>query len=236
MKHEIFRKGLLLALLAIALTACNHHFCIHGTSSIPELEGRRLNLRIFDTDSLRIIAETTVNNGSFCFEGTCDTTFMAFLFVDDESLMPLVIDGNPLTMKLSDEERIVTGNAYNDSLFKFIATKSSLDAALEDLPRRESQMLLNGMTPEQAQEQLEIEAAVLQSQEDEIVMSFILDNMDNVMGSGVFMVVTSNFPYPILNPQIEELVTFASPKFLCHPYVSAYLRMARENMEQFSQP
>jgi hypothetical protein len=39
----------------------------------------------------------------------------------------------------------------------------------------------------------------------------------------------------MLTPQIEELVTLASPQFLNDAYVQEYLRIARENMEKINE-
>ena len=64
---------------------------------------------------------------------------------------------------------------------------------------------------------------------------FIKDNMHNCLGPGVFMIVTSNFPYPILNPQIEELIALGSPSFLNNDYVKEYIRLARENMDKLNE-
>ena len=48
------------------------------------------------------------------------------------------------------------------------------------------------------------------------------------------MVVTSNVP-PMLTPQIEELITLASPQFLSDAYVQEFMRIARENMEKINE-
>ena len=49
------------------------------------------------------------------------------------------------------------------------------------------------------------------------------------------MIVTSNMPYPIMNPSLEELITLASPHFLADPYVQEFVRLARENMEKIDE-
>ena len=63
---------------------------------------------------------------------------------------------------------------------------------------------------------------------------FIKDNMDNVLAPGVFMIVTSGLPYPMLNPQIEELEALGSPRFLNDAYVKDFLKMAHDNMEKLN--
>ena len=229
--------SLLLALLAIFLTGCNRQqMNIQGISSLHELEGRMLYLRIYKDGDLATIDSSRIIHGKFQFTGPQrDTCLMANLFIGDESLMPVVIDGSPLRIILSENERKVEGSALNDTLFAFIRRKTALDRQLAELPRRESHMILEGMDHDEILMQLNQEAAQLGAQEDNLVMGFIKANMDNVLGPGVFMIVTSSLPYPMLNPRIEELITFASPAFLNDPYVQEYIRMARENEEAMHQ-
>ena len=225
---------LLFSLLAISLlVGCNRQqMNIQGISSLPQLEGRMLYLRIYKDGDLAIIDSSRIIHGKFQFSGPQrDTSLMANLFIGDESLMPVVIDNSPLRIILSENERKVEGSALNDSLFAFIRRKTALDRQLAELPRRESQMILEGMDHEEILMQLNREAAILGAQEDDLVMGFIKANMDNVLGAGVFMIVTSALPYPMLNPRIEELITLASPTFLEDPYVQEYIRLARENEE-----
>lgn len=225
---------LLFSLLAISLlVGCNRQqMNIQGISSLPQLEGRMLYLRIYQDGDLATIDSSRIIHGKFQFTGPQrDTCLMANLFMGDESLMPVVIDGSPLRIILSENERKVEGSALNDSLFAFIRRKTALDRQLAELPRRESRMILDGMEHEEILMQLNQEAAILGAQEDDLVMGFIKANMDNVLGPGVFMIVTSALPYPMLNPRIEELITLASPTFLEDPYVQEYIRLARENEE-----
>ena len=143
---------------------------------------------------------THLVTGSFRFQGTePDSSVMACLFLGDESIMPVALDGSALTVKLDAAERKVTGSALNDTLFAFIARKAELDARVAELPRRESRMILDGMDHDEILRLLNTEAVVLSEQENALVSKFIKDNMHNCLGPGVFMIVTSNFPYPILN-------------------------------------
>jgi len=96
-------------------------------------------------------------------------------------------------------------------------------------------MILDGMDHREIIRLLSDEALILNQQEDKLVTQFIKDNMHNCLAPGVFMIVTSNYPYPILNPQIEELIALGSPSFLNDAYVKEYIRMARENMEKMNE-
>ena len=225
----------IIIMLMLTLTSCKQRMAIDGTSSIPLLEGRILYLRVFKDGDLQALDSAQIVHGKFQFKGaSIDSTMMAYLFLGDESLMPVVIEGTrPLQVTISENERKVEGTALNDSLYAFIKRKSVVDNLLAELPHRESQMILEGKDHDEILMQLNQEARILQTQEDEMVMRFIKDNMDNILAPGIFMVVTSNVP-PMLTPQIEELITLASPQFLSDAYVQEFMRIARENMEKIN--
>ena len=222
--------------MLLALSSCKPHIDIQGTTSIPELEDRMLYLRVYKDGNLTVIDSARIVHGKFRFQGDAqDSTVMANLFLGDESIMPVVIEDCPLTITLNDNERCVSGSELNDSLFAFIKRKMSLDLQIADLPHRESQMILEGRDHEEILAELNREAVVLSAQEEELVMGFIKKNMDNVLGPGVFMIVTSSFPYPIMSPSLEQLIALASPHFLADPYVQEFVRLARENMEDLNE-
>ena len=50
-----------------------------------------------------------------------------------------------------------------------------------------------------------------------------------MLGPGVFMMITSGYQYPILTPQIEDIMSKATEKFKNDPYVSDYYKTATEN-------
>ena len=80
-------------------------------------------------------------------------------------------------------------------------------------------MLLEGIDELTIRQHIDAEAAVIMKQEDSLVTNFIIDNFDNVLGPGVFMMITSGFRYPILTPQIEDIMSKATEKFKNDPYV-----------------
>jgi hypothetical protein len=90
-------------------------------------------------------------------------------------------------------------------------------------------MLLDGIDEEVINRQLSVEANEIAAEEDQLVTKFICDNFDNVLGPGVFMMITSQYRYPILTPQIEEIMSKATDQFKNDPYVSDYYHAAQEN-------
>ena len=76
---------------------------------------------------------------------------------------------------------------------------------------------------------LNAEAERLSRQEDELVTSFVTDNFDNVLGPGVFFMVTIGLQYPELTPWIEDIMSKATDHFKNDPYVKDYYEKAQEN-------
>jgi hypothetical protein len=116
----------------------------------------------------------------------------------------------------------------NDKLYQFIHRHDQLGNEMNELGHKQSQMLLEGIDEATINRQLTIEAARLAKQEDSLVTNFIVENFDNVLGPGVFMMVTGGYQYPILTPQIEDIMSKATKKFKDDPYVKEYYRTAQE--------
>jgi hypothetical protein len=59
----------------------------------------------------------------------------------------------------------------------------------------------------------------------------VTENFDNVLGPGVFMMVTVGNRYPQLTPWIEDIMSKATDNFKNDAYVKNYYETARENQE-----
>lgn len=224
------------AALLLLLASCQKRVYIQGFTSIAEMDGRMLYLKVYADGDLKNIDSAQVVHGKFQFCGKVDSTVMANLFMEDISLMPIVVDkDNVLQMTLSDTERKIEGSVLNDSLIAFINRKAALDERLAEMPHRESQMVMDGMDHDEIVAMLNAEIDEISGQENELILRFIKDNMDNVMGPGVFMLVTSSFPYPVLTPEVEEILALAPPYFHANAYVRDYVKMAEENMEKMNE-
>lgn len=217
------------------LGACSDKYMVDGSTSIHGMEGKMLYLKVFDKHDLKNMDSCSVTHGKFTFKGYMDSVVMANLFLGDQSLMPVVLEGGEIVLKIDDISQMVSGSPLNDSLYSFIKKKTQLDNRLADLPRKEGRMVMDGMDHDEVVAHLRAEAQQLTMESDMLVTSFIKQNYNNVLGPGVFMIMTSEYAYPVLTPQIEELLVGAPSYFLNHPYVLEYQRVARENMEKLQQ-
>lgn len=215
--------------LVAALASCAKSYNVQGSSSVSALDGSKLYLKAVKNGEMKTIDSCDVVHGEFHFTGLLDTICMASLYMDDESIMPLVLEEGNIVIKIGDAIQGVSGTPMNDSLYQFIDKHSQLTNRMTELTHRQSQMLLDGVDEETIDEELSTEAAQIAEEEDLLVTGFIVRNFDNVLGPGIFMMVTSQYRYPLLTPQIEDIMSKATAKFKNDPYVRDYYQTAQEN-------
>ncbi|MBP5381547.1 MAG: DUF4369 domain-containing protein [Bacteroidaceae bacterium] len=226
--------GLLLGLTFI-MSACSEHYSVTGTTTVHGMEGKMLYLKVYDNQDLKSIDSCVVMHGKFAFNGKMDSTMITNLFLGNQSLMPVVVEEGNIVVKIDEMAQLVSGTPLNDSLYNFIQRKTQIDNQLAELPRKEGRMVMDGMEHDEVIARLALEAQMLTARGDQLETSFIKSNYNNVLGFGLFMILTSEYAYPVLTPQIEEIMVGATPYFLNHPYVAEYLKVANENMEKLQQ-
>ena len=211
------------------LTSCAESYSIQGTSSVSSLDGSKLYLKTVKDQELKNMDSCDVVHGKFRFTGLLDTVRLATLYMDEQSLaMPVVVESGEIEIHIDNTGRNVTGSPLNEKLYQFINRHDQIGNELNELSHKQSQMLLEGIDEDVINRQLSAEAARLAHQEDSLVTNFIVENFDNVLGPGVFMMMTSGYPYPVLTPQIEDIMSKATKKFKDDPYVKEYYRTANE--------
>ena len=198
----------------LVLASCADKYLVDGSTSVHGMEGKMVYLKVYEDTNLRNMDSCYVTHGKFTFKGNMDSTVMANLFVGTQSLMPVVIEGGDIVLKIDEMSQTVTG---------------------AELPRMEGRMVMDGMEHDEVMARLRDEAQLLSRESDQLVSGFIRRNYNNVLGPGIFMIMTSEYAYPVLTPQIEALLVGATPYFLNHPYVAEYIKVARENMEKLQQ-
>ena len=204
----------------LVLTACKSQYIVKGSSNVDELEGQVLTLKVYVDGEMRSIDSTRVVHGRFNFGGGMDSTMLANLFLGEVSL------------NLEETRQTATGTPLNDSLSGFILRKTQLDAQMTELPHLEARMIMDGTDDDERMYQLRQQSKEIETESEQLIMHFIRANYNNVLGPGIFMILTSRLPHPILTPQIEQIITNAPPYFLGHPYVREYIQKAKEYEEK----
>ncbi len=104
-----------------------------------------------------------------------------------------------------------------------------MERSLRDLYRKEARLILEGASIDTVRPQLEKEMQTLTQELDSYIKGFIIDNYENVLGPSVFLMLCSTMPYPLLTPQIEDIMRTAPTSFKAHPLITEFLSKAKEN-------
>ncbi|AVM52144.1 uncharacterized protein DUF4369 [Bacteroides zoogleoformans] len=220
----------LLALLFF-LTSCSHKYKIEGNSSITGLDGKMLFLKVFQDGEWVPIDSAEVIHGFFKMNGPVDSAMMVTLYMGQEGIMPLVLENGKIEVTISVSQLSAKGTSLNDKLYEFINKRNALEVKIEELERKEARMVLDGADLEDVHQALSKESATLVKEMNDYVRQFITDNFENVLGPSVFMMMCSTLPYPVMTPQIEEIMKTAPLSFKENKQVKDFLTKAKENMK-----
>lgn len=227
---NIYMAKILYALLAlVAMTSCAGSYNVQGSSNVPTLDGRMLFLKSYSGNELKSIDSCDIIHGQFTFTGSLDSTQIVTLFMDDESLMPLVLEDGKIQINIDNARQKVSGTPLNDKLFDFIEKYNRIENEMGELGHMQSQAIMNGHDMDKVNAELAAKAEQIAEREDKLVTGFIIENFDNVLGPGVFFMITAGNRYPELTPWIEDIMSKATDYFKNDAYVKDYYSKALQN-------
>ena len=224
-------KAIYASLALLTLTSCANTFNIQGSSNMSALDGRMLYLKVLKSNELKNLDSCEVVHGQFHFTGIVDSVRLAQIFMDDESVMPIVLESGDIAVKIDNTQQIVSGTELNDKLFAFYSKYNQLISQEQDLVHQHDQAIMNGSDMNAVNVRLQAESQRLSQQEDKLVTSFITENFDNVLGPGVFFLVTIGNAYPMLDAWTEDIMSKATDNFKNDAYVKDYYAKAQENQQ-----
>lgn len=211
------------------LTACSDQCSIAGNSTVGSLDGRMLYLRVSrNGQEVMSLDSCEVTHGRFTFSSSLDSTRVAQVYIGNESLMPVVLETGELMVQVDHSGQRVSGGPLNDRLYAFLQRKERIENEQWELDRKCMEMLHSGKSPEEINSEIAPKAKKLAKKLEDLETEFIKDNYDNPLGPGCFMWLFRQYPFPVMTNQIERIVKDAPPQFLHDPYVSHYLRVARQ--------
>lgn len=222
----------LLMCCAVMLTACGKKYKIDGISSVSRLDGKMLFIKVPSNGQMVNIDSAEVIHGLFKMEGKVDSTVIGSLYMDDEVIMPFVIENGNININIDNSGITIKGTPLNDSFNDFVMKKNSLDDRAYDVERLESRMIMDGENPETIRTEVEKKRAELSEEMDKLAKEFIQTNYENVLGPGVFIMLCNTLPYPMMTPVLDEIVEKAPDSFKNNPMIKEYVSVARSNMEQ----
>lgn len=225
----------LYALLSIfALTSCAGSYNIEGSSNVSMLDGHKLYLKIIKDDTLKDIDSCDIVHGQFAFIGSIDSTRIANIYMDDDVLLPVVLENGDITIKIDNTQHAIGGTPLNDKLYTFLTGFVQLQNEAVELVHKQNQAYMNGSDMDVVNRQLAEQDAEIARKLDKLITSFIVDNFDNVLGPYVFQMATADYRYPIFEPWIEDILSKATTKFKNNPYVKDYVSAAQRNQDIMS--
>ena len=213
------------------IASCTHTYKIEGTSSVNSLDGKKLYLKTVQDGELLKIDSAEVIHGLFSMKGKMDSVQMVTLYMDDESIMPIVLERGKVTVTIGNMEIKAEGTPLNTALYEFIRKKNELEVSIEELEQKETRMVMDGADYEEIHRQLVSEGDSLVNEMNKYVKKFISDNYENVLGPNVFIMLCNSLPYPVMTPQIDDIIKDAPYSFKDNKMVKEYLKKARENMK-----
>lgn len=220
-----------LLLLIVIFTSCSRKYKIEGSSSVTSLDGKMLFLKTLQNGDWVTIDSAEVVHGLFKMNGSADSVVMVTLYMNNEGIMPLVLENGKIEVSISNAQLLAKGTPLNDKLYEFIDKRNTMEVKIEELERKEARMVLDGANLEDVHAQLTQEGETLVKEMNAYVKQFIVDNFENVLGPSVFMMMCSSLPYPVMTTQIEDIMRTAPMVFKNNPLVKDFLSKAKENMQ-----
>lgn len=220
-----------LLLLLVFLTSCSRKYKIEGSSSVTSLDGKMLYLKTLQDGEWVAVDSAEVIHGLFSMKGPVDSVVMVTLYMGNEGIMPLVLEDGKIEVSIANTQLSAKGTLLNNQLYEFINKRNELEIRIEELDRKEARMVLDGANLEDVRSELEEEGKTLIKEMNDYVKQFIIDNNDNVLGPSVFMMMCSTLPYPIMTPEIEDIMRTAPQSFKENRMVKEFLTKAKENKQ-----
>ena len=213
-------------------TSCASEYQIQGSSSVSRLDGKMLFVKVPQGGEMMNVDSAEVIHGVFKMQGVIDTAMIASLYMDDQSIMPLVMEEGNIEIQIDNARIMVKGTPLNEKLYDFVAKKNALEDRAYEVERLESRMIMDGKSMETIEKEINSERDKLSKEMDLLVKTFIQVNYENVSGPGVFLMLCNSFPYPLITPLVQDIVDNAPESFKNHNLVKEYLEVARSNMEK----
>ena len=218
----------------LLFASCASEYKIEGSSSVTRLDGKMFFVKVPRNGQMVSVDSAEIIHGLFQMQGEIDSAMIASLYMNEQSIMPFVMEEGNIQIRIEHAHINVSGTPLNDELYRFVAEKEVLDDRAYEVERMESRMIMEGKSMEEVESAIHKEKEALSRDMDELVKKFIQKNYNNVLGPGVFIMLCSNFPYPVLTPLLEEIVEEAPESFKNDVLVKEYLVAAQKNMEELN--
>ncbi len=220
-------KLLLPLCLTILLPSCSS-YRIEGSTSVPSLDGQKLYLKVPHQDSFINLDSCEVIHGLFNMDGEVDSVILGAIYLCGESLMPVVVEKGRMKISIENSGLKVSGTTLNDRLYDFIYRKNLLEQNLSDVQHKQMQLIMDGISADEAERQIQAETKELIASMDKLVTEFVTANFDNLLALQVFAIYCQSLPQPVITPTIQQILDKAPETFKEEDFVKEYLRLATQ--------
>ena len=91
------------------------------------LDGKMLYLKSLRDGEWVKLDSAEVVHGLFSMKGKMDSVQMVTLYMDEESIMPIVLESGKITVTISNTDLKAVGTSLNNALYEFISKRNRQD-------------------------------------------------------------------------------------------------------------
>ena len=136
---------LLITIGLICLASCSKGYRIEGKSSVTSLDGKMLYLKALQEGDWIVVDSAEMVHGWFKMKGPVDSVRMVTLYMNEEGLMPLVLENGKIKVNISNTQLVAEGTPLNDLLYDFIGRRNEMERAINEAEREEARLVLDGV-------------------------------------------------------------------------------------------
>ena len=86
----------------VLCSSCSKKYKIEGMSSVSMLDGKMLFVKVREGDRLVAIDSAEVVHGVFKMKGNVDSAALALLYMDDNRIMPFVLEQGNISIQIDN--------------------------------------------------------------------------------------------------------------------------------------
>ncbi len=221
-------RFLIYLIVFVLISSCSNQYNIAGNSNVSFFDGRMLYLKVAGEDAYAINVDSCqVIHGRFDFYGNVDSVVLAQLCMEDEKIMPVVLERGNLVVEVDHSGQSVAGGPYNERLYKFLKKKNRIEHEQWELDQKFLQLMQEGKSMDEIQKKLGEKSHKLSKEMEDLETKFILENCDNPLGPGYFMMLFGQYPLPLMTEQLKNIINLAPSDFFNDPFVDKFIRKAK---------
>lgn len=202
------------ALAVLAMVSCSDKYSISGTSLQSVYGANMAFLR--GAEDAQTIDSCEIVHGNFSMTGVLDSVQCVALVLGNMNI-PVILEQGDIKVSFANSTLKVSGTPLNDKFFSFLTSRDSLTMLVNELPEKESKMILNGVPENEIYTVLGEEEADLRMQLDKMDTDFVTANFDNILGVTWFLrlcaLESMKFGFPTTSPMLDEIYGKAPDTF-----------------------